>query len=102
MGYILHPPVTGVHGLQGVTQVYSCIRKELGMYLLCVFSVYVVMPCYLGLERFKSSECLESALAALCRQISRPAAMFDKFEVIDLLNSLARPARSERHQKVEE
>ena len=48
------------------------------------------MPCYLGLERFKSSECLESALAALCRQISRPAAMFDKFEVIDLLNSLAR------------
>ena len=63
---------------------------------LCCHAVLV------GLERFKSSECLESALAALCRQISRPAAMFDKFEVIDLLNSLAQPARSERHQKVEE
>lgn len=56
----------------------------------------------MSLERFKTSECSESALADLRRQISRPVAMFDKFEAIDLLSSLVRVARSEGHQKAKE
>ena len=44
----------------------------------------------------------ESALAALRRRISRPTAMFDKYEALDLLQSLVRLARNESHKKADE
>ena len=43
----------------------------------------------------------ESALAALSRYINRPAPMFDKYEAVELLQSLLRLARNENHQKAD-
>ena len=54
------------------------------------------------MEQLKTLESSESALAALRRHISRPAAMFDKYEALDLLQSLVRLARNESHKKADE
>lgn len=55
-----------------------------------------------SLEQLKTLESAESALAALRRHINRPAAMFDKYEAVELLQSLVRLARNESHQKADE
>lgn len=55
-----------------------------------------------SLEQLRTSESSESALAALRRHVSRPSAMFDRFEALDLLQSLVRLARYESHQKADE
>ena len=54
------------------------------------------------LERLKTLESSESALAALRRYFSLPATMFDKYETIELLRSLVRVARNENNQKGDE
>ena len=54
------------------------------------------------MEQLKTLESSESALAALRRHISRPTAMFDKYEALDLLQSLVRLARNESHKKADE
>ena len=41
-------------------------------------------------------------MAALRRYINQPAAMFDKYEAVELLQSLLRLARNESHQKADE
>ena len=51
------------------------------------------------MEQLKTSE---SALAALRRHISRPTTMFDKYEALDLLQSLVCLARNESHEKADE
>ena len=51
------------------------------------------------LEQLKTLESSESALAALRQHISRPTTMFDKYEVLDLLQSLVRLARNKSHKK---
>jgi len=55
-----------------------------------------------SLELLKTLESSESALAALRRHISRPTAMFDKYEALDLPQSLVRLARNESHKKADE
>ena len=52
--------------------------------------------------RLRTLESSESALAALRRYINRPAAMFDKFHAVELLQSLLRLATNENHQKADE
>ena len=54
------------------------------------------------MERLRTLDSSESALAALRRYINRPAAMFDKYEAVELLQSLLRLARNENHQKADE
>ncbi|XP_068680084.1 uncharacterized protein [Montipora foliosa] len=54
-----------------------------------------------SLEQLKTLESSESALAALRRHISRPTAMFDKYEALDLLQSLVCQARNESHKKAD-
>ena len=54
------------------------------------------------MKQLKILESSESALAALRRHISRPTAMFDKYEALDLLQSLVRLARNESHKKADE
>lgn len=107
-------------GLQGDTLRYTRVfAKSLGCSLvmcmpslgcdavlsgtgLVLFNIKALEDNTFSLERFKTSECSESALAALRRQIIRLAAMFDTFEAIDLLNSLLRLARSEGQLKDKE
>ena len=54
------------------------------------------------MEQLKTLQSSESALAALRRHISRPTAMFGKYEAFDLLLSLVRMARNESHMKADE
>ena len=54
------------------------------------------------MQQLKTLESSESALAALRRHISRLTAMFDKYESLDLLQSLVRLARNESHKKADE
>ena len=54
------------------------------------------------MEQLKTLESSDSALAALRRHISRPTAMFDKYEALDLVQSLVRLARNESHKKADE
>ena len=54
------------------------------------------------MERLRTLNSSESALAALRRYINRPAAIFDKYEAVELLQSLLRLARNENHQKADE
>ena len=54
------------------------------------------------MEQLKTLESSESALVALRRHISRPTAMFNKYEALDLLQSLVRLARNESHKKANE
>ena len=54
------------------------------------------------MEQLKTLESSESALAALGRHISRPTVMFDKYEALDLLQSLVRLARNKSHKKADE
>ena len=51
------------------------------------------------MEQLKTSE---STLAPLRRHISRPTTMFDKYEALDLLQSLVRLVRNESHEKADE
>lgn len=44
----------------------------------------------MSLERFKTSECSESALGDLRREISRPAAMFDAKEATTILKGVTK------------
>ena len=60
------------------------------------------LKCVISLERLRTLDSSESALAALRRYISRPAAIFDKYEAVELLQSLLRLARNENHQKADE
>ena len=55
-----------------------------------------------SLEHLRTLESSESAVAALRRYIRRPAAMFDKYEAIELLQSLVCLARKENHRKADE
>ena len=55
-----------------------------------------------SLERLKTMESSEAALAALRRHISRPLQLFDRYEATNLLQSLIRLARSEGDRKAEE
>ena len=54
------------------------------------------------MERLRTLDSSESALAALRRYINRPAAMFDKYEAVEISQSLLRLARNENHQKADE
>ena len=54
------------------------------------------------MKRLRTLDSSESALAALRRYINRLAAMFDKYEAVELLQSLLRLARNENHQKADE
>ena len=54
------------------------------------------------MDRFRTLDSSESALAALRRDINRPTAMFGKYEAVELLQSLLRLARNENHQKADE
>ena len=54
------------------------------------------------MEQLKTLESSESALAALRRNISRPTAMFEEYEALDLLQSLVRLARNESHKKADD
>ena len=51
------------------------------------------------LEQLKTLESSESALAALRRHISRPTAMFVKYEALDLLQSLVRQQETKATRK---
>lgn len=53
------------------------------------------------MERFRTQESSKSALAALRCCINRPAAMFNKYRAVALLQSLLRLARNENHKKVD-
>ena len=55
-----------------------------------------------SLEQLKTLEGSESPLAALRRHISRPTATFDKYEALDLLQSLVRLAINEGQKKADE
>ena len=54
------------------------------------------------MEPLRTLDSSESALAALRRYINRQAAMFDKYEAVELLQSLLRLERNENHQKADE
>ena len=54
------------------------------------------------MEHLRTLDSSESAFAALRRYLNRPAAMFDKYEAVELLQSLLRLARNENHQKADE
>ena len=54
------------------------------------------------MERLRTLDSSGSALAALRRYINRPPAMFDKYEAVELLQSLLLLARDENHQKANE
>lgn len=55
-----------------------------------------------SLERLKTLESSELALAALRLYISRSTSMFDKYEALKLLQSLIHPARNENHLKTDD
>ncbi|KAK3710877.1 hypothetical protein QZH41_014863, partial [Actinostola sp. cb2023] len=54
------------------------------------------------LEQLRTMESTDAALAAFRRHLSRPATIFDRYEAIELLQSLVRLARGEAHQKADE
>ena len=56
----------------------------------------------ISLERLRTLDSSESALAALRHYINRPAAMFDKYEAVELLQLLLHLARNENRQKADE
>ncbi|KAK3705266.1 hypothetical protein QZH41_000067 [Actinostola sp. cb2023] len=54
------------------------------------------------LEQLRTMESTDAALAAFRRHLIRPAAIFDRYEAIELLQSLVHLARGEAHQKADE
>ena len=59
-------------------------------------SVQIGIP---PVKSFRTLDSSESALAVLRRYMNRPAAMFDKYEAVELLHLLLRLARNKNHQK---
>lgn len=55
-----------------------------------------------SLEQLKTLESSESVLAPLRRYISHPTTLFDKYEGLDLLQSLVLLPRNESHKKADE
>lgn len=54
------------------------------------------------LEQEKSAESCTNALLALRRHLNRPSSPFDRFEAIELLETLVRLARTQAHEKADE
>ena len=54
------------------------------------------------LEQEKAGESSANALAALRRHLNRPPSLFDRFEVIELLENLVHLARTQAHEKADE
>ena len=54
------------------------------------------------LEQEKSAESCTNALLALRRHLNRLSSLFDRFEAIELLETLVRLARTQAHEKADE
>ena len=54
------------------------------------------------LEQERSAESCTNALLALRRHLNRPSSLFDRFEAIELLETLVRLARTQAHEKADE
>ncbi|KAJ7376277.1 hypothetical protein OS493_035638 [Desmophyllum pertusum] len=54
-----------------------------------------------ALEDERACRSTEEALITLCRHLNRPLSMFDRFETVELLQSLVRLARNEAHEKAD-
>ena len=54
------------------------------------------------LEQEKTGESCANALAALRRHVNRPSSSFDRFEAVELLETLVRLARTQAHEKGDE
>ena len=54
------------------------------------------------MEAAKNSESTDSALCILRRHLNRPLPLFDRYEAIDMLQSLVKVARTEAHGKADE
>ena len=54
------------------------------------------------LEQAKSAESCTNALLALRGHLNRPLSLFDRFEAIELLETLVRLARTQAHEKADE
>lgn len=54
------------------------------------------------LEQEKAKESCTNALAALRRHLNRPTSLFDRYEALELLETLVRLARTQAHEKADE
>ena len=54
------------------------------------------------LEQERSRENTAAALASLRRHLNRPSSLFDRYEAVELLQSLVRVARGQAHEKADE